>query len=326
MISSALMPCGLGTRKPPSATSGACASTTSRGRQGRGSSGRSALGTSTTCDVGGTPSRSSSPIFSMCSRMFDSSPEIFVDLLVAELQARQAGDVQDLLTVDHGSGESRRRARRRRARLGRRVRALRGVGALVLDRQPATDGQDQRGEQSEPCAVAQHDDVVGARLEHERAQARARRTRGCPASPSAPRQRRPAPRAGWWRWRCTSQRAQAIASDARRRASRGVSQPLEPPDRARRRIVTQPLPAAGPRRRTSQEERDEQRCRRRWPRPIPDAAACSPHRHPRRLQGVAQQAGDRHRPHAAGHRRDRAGDLDRRRRSRRRRAGRRRSG
>ena len=39
----------------------------------------------------------------MCSRMFDSSPEIFVDLLVAELQARQARDVQDLLTVDHGS-------------------------------------------------------------------------------------------------------------------------------------------------------------------------------------------------------------------------------
>ena len=49
-----------------------------RGRHSRGSSGRRAFGTSTTCDVGGTPSRSSSPIFSMCSRMFESSAEIFV--------------------------------------------------------------------------------------------------------------------------------------------------------------------------------------------------------------------------------------------------------
>src|SRR5205807_2311798 len=66
--------CGLGTRKPSSVRAGAAASATSRGRQGRGSSARSALAISTTCEVGGTPSRSSSSIFSIQSRTLLSSP------------------------------------------------------------------------------------------------------------------------------------------------------------------------------------------------------------------------------------------------------------
>src|SRR4029079_8271122 len=69
---------GLGTEKPSSSTAGAFARTTSRGRHGRGTSGRSAFGTSTTCVVGGTPSRSSAEIFSMCSRIADSPPVLAV--------------------------------------------------------------------------------------------------------------------------------------------------------------------------------------------------------------------------------------------------------
>ena len=75
--SSSLIPRrGSGPRSRPRATAGACASATSRGSDGRGSSGRSTFSTSTTCDVGSTSSRSSSEIFSMWPRTFDSSHAI----------------------------------------------------------------------------------------------------------------------------------------------------------------------------------------------------------------------------------------------------------
>ena len=68
--SSALMPCGLGTRKPPSCDVGRLRER-DLARQARAAARRGAArsATSTTCVVGGTPSRSSSPIFSMWSRI-----------------------------------------------------------------------------------------------------------------------------------------------------------------------------------------------------------------------------------------------------------------
>ena len=48
----------------------------SRGQLGRGSSGRSTFSSSITCEVGSTPSRSSSEMRSTCSRIADSSPAI----------------------------------------------------------------------------------------------------------------------------------------------------------------------------------------------------------------------------------------------------------
>src|SRR6185436_13712457 len=53
---------GLGTRKPPSAGSGASSRIFSRGQLSRGSSARRTFSTSTTCEVGSTSSRSSSLI------------------------------------------------------------------------------------------------------------------------------------------------------------------------------------------------------------------------------------------------------------------------
>src|SRR5262249_42856337 len=68
--------CGLGTRKPSSLTAGACASATSRGNEGHGSSGRRRPVSSTTCEVGGTSARSSSPILAMWSSTAESSRAI----------------------------------------------------------------------------------------------------------------------------------------------------------------------------------------------------------------------------------------------------------
>src|SRR5215204_525869 len=68
--------CGEGTRNAPSSGSGAGSRTRSRGQLGRGSSARSTFSSATTCEVGSTPSRSSSFIRSTWSRIPDSSPAI----------------------------------------------------------------------------------------------------------------------------------------------------------------------------------------------------------------------------------------------------------
>ena len=94
---------GLGTRKPSSVASGAFASARSRGRHGRGSSGRSTFSRSTTCEVGSTPSRSSSPICSMCLEDRRQLAGHLLDLLVGEPQPGEPGDVEDLLAIDHGA-------------------------------------------------------------------------------------------------------------------------------------------------------------------------------------------------------------------------------
>ena len=73
-----------------------------------------------------------------------------------------------------GPGQSRRR---RRARLGRGVGALGRVGALVLDRPPAADGQGERGEQ--PRATPRS---AGRRARWGRA---GRRARAAPATTKA---------------------------------------------------------------------------------------------------------------------------------------------
>ena len=94
--------CGLGTRKPSSVASGACASATSRGRHACGSSSRSRPVTSTTCEVG----RDAVEVELADLRdVADDRRELArhrLDLLLAQREARQAGDVQDLVAVDHG--------------------------------------------------------------------------------------------------------------------------------------------------------------------------------------------------------------------------------
>ena len=62
---------------------------------------RSALTTSTTCEVGGTPSRSSSRIFSMWSSTFESSARHPLDLVIGQLEPGEAGDVEDLIAIEH---------------------------------------------------------------------------------------------------------------------------------------------------------------------------------------------------------------------------------
>ena len=101
---------GRGSRRR--AASGACSSASSRGSDGRGSSSRSAFSTSTTCEVGATPSRSSSAIFSMWSRTADSSRAIRVDLLFGQREPGQARDVEDL-SRSIMAADSRARAARR---------------------------------------------------------------------------------------------------------------------------------------------------------------------------------------------------------------------
>src|SRR3712207_9485352 len=77
--------CGLGTSKPSLRTAGAASRISSRGQLGRGSSGRSALVIGTTCDVGGEPSRLSSPNFSMCPRNPERSPPPHLSFLLVPL-------------------------------------------------------------------------------------------------------------------------------------------------------------------------------------------------------------------------------------------------
>ena len=96
---------GRGRRRRPDP--GAGSSTPSRGQLGRGSSGRRTFSSSTTCEVGSTPSRSSSEIRSTCSRIPESSPAIRSTSSSREPQPRQLRHVQYLLPLDHG-GDSRR--------------------------------------------------------------------------------------------------------------------------------------------------------------------------------------------------------------------------
>ena len=134
---------GRGSRRP--AIAGACARTTSRGSDGRGSSARSALATSTTWVVGGTPSRSSSEIRSMWLEDARQLVRPSSSTSSSESsQARQARDVEDLLAIDAhrrpmlgrraGPGAARRRGSARRA--GTR-RASRGSRRARRRRRPA---------------------------------------------------------------------------------------------------------------------------------------------------------------------------------------------
>ena len=98
-----VMPSGWarGSRRRP--TSGACSSTTSRGRHGPRLVGAQRVG-----DLDDVRRRRDAVELELAD-LLDVLEDVgqlagdLRDLLVAELQARQARDVQDLLTVDHGS-------------------------------------------------------------------------------------------------------------------------------------------------------------------------------------------------------------------------------
>ena len=125
---------------------GACASSVSRGSDGRGSSARSAPVTSTTCVVGGTPSSSISTSVDVIE---DRGQLAAIRATSSSLssQARQARDVQDLLAVDHPSLSLGRIPWRRHGPrgaadgerpLGLRARQRR-VGPLVGEGDPGAD-------------------------------------------------------------------------------------------------------------------------------------------------------------------------------------------
>ena len=95
------MPAGWGRGSPPSPTAGAWASATSRGSEGRGSSGRSAPGDLD--DVGGRRDVVQVELADP-GDVIEHGRELAghrLDLLLAERQARQTSDVQYLLAPDH---------------------------------------------------------------------------------------------------------------------------------------------------------------------------------------------------------------------------------
>ena len=57
------------------------------------------LTTSSGCDVGGTPSRSSSVTFETASMIAESCSWKSVDLVLVQLEPREAGDVEDFSRV-----------------------------------------------------------------------------------------------------------------------------------------------------------------------------------------------------------------------------------
>ena len=85
-----------GTRKASSSTSGAFSNVRSSGHDGRGSSSRQALTTSSGCEVGGTSSSSSSDTFD--DRLEDRVELLreALDLLLGEVEPREPRDVQHL--------------------------------------------------------------------------------------------------------------------------------------------------------------------------------------------------------------------------------------
>jgi hypothetical protein len=101
---------GEGTRKRPWAASGALSSAFSTGIEGRGSSARSAFSTLITCDVGGTSSRFAELLIvsTQSSHLRELLGEA-ADLLLGQLEAGEAGDVEDLVSAQHSAGEFRGR-------------------------------------------------------------------------------------------------------------------------------------------------------------------------------------------------------------------------
>ena len=292
---------GLGTRKPPSAGVGRALQRDSRrGSDGRGSSARSAFSTSTTCEVGSTSARSpSSPIFSMWSSTFESSPAEALDLLLGQLEAGEAGDVQHLITAEHRrlmlGGGSRRRARA--ASSGRRAprRTRRASTASRARRHGAARPSHA------PRAAGAVERVVDQPHEHEQRRRRipnARADHGG-ADRAAPGCRRVA-------WSTAS----AIAGSASSASS--TSMTANAAERARAASYH------GAHSETSSATPPGRRATRRRA-----AAASAAGR--ARLERVAQQHRDRHRADAAGHRRDQPRALGAAR-TRRRRPGRRRCG
>ena len=98
--------CVGGTRKPPSAGSGAFRSTSARGHDGRAASGRTWFVRSSACAVGSTPARSSAESSCTWPMIVESCSVIRADLVVGQAQPRQAGNVQ------HVVGRDRHRPRR----------------------------------------------------------------------------------------------------------------------------------------------------------------------------------------------------------------------
>ena len=95
---------GLGTRKPSGDGSGAAARTTSRGSEGRGSSARRAFSTSTTCEVGGHVGEVAE--LPDLLDVVEDARELLghrLELRLGQLEAGEAGDVQDLVTAQHAA-------------------------------------------------------------------------------------------------------------------------------------------------------------------------------------------------------------------------------
>ena len=93
---------GVGTRKPPCATSGAPSRIRSVGQLSRGSSARSTFSSSITCDVG---------LDSLQVELRDLLDVVeharelarhALDLVLVQAKPREPRDVQDLIAVDHG--------------------------------------------------------------------------------------------------------------------------------------------------------------------------------------------------------------------------------
>ena len=104
------------------AASGALSSAFSTGSDGRGTSSRSAFSTSTTCEVGGTSVEVAElgDQLDVVEHLGELAAEA-LDLLGGQLEAGEAGDMEDLIAAQHRSvilGGCRRRSRAALARPG----------------------------------------------------------------------------------------------------------------------------------------------------------------------------------------------------------------
>ena len=313
MIVAQLMPCGLGTRKPPSATSGACASTTSRGRRGPRLVGAQRV--RDLDDVRGRRRRRRGRArrSSRCGRgSFDSSPEIFVTSSSLSSRRARRATCRTCSRSIMGLGESRRAGGAGAARAAcTRSRARRCARRLIA--QPAADGEDERGEQAEPGAVAQHDERRWGPAGRRARAARAATTASVPSGRGQHRRRR---RLGHGPAGGVGDRQPGGAARSRRARATMTSQHASVPSRAPPSAVAR---RRSPRRRRAVEPNHgrnsvtQQRRRARRPRSTRPRrsrltrtairAACSVLR-----SSMAIVIG----PDAAGDRRDRAGDLGRR--------------
>ena len=129
---------GLGTRKPPWSASGALWSATSAGSEGRGSSARRAFSTAITCEVGSTSARSPSSRDPL--DVVEDGAQLLAHprlLVLAQLEAREAGDMEHLVTAQHGV-DSRARGwpSGARAAPGSRASPRRGPSASRRARRP----------------------------------------------------------------------------------------------------------------------------------------------------------------------------------------------